>query len=82
MKYRYKIIFFSLLFLGILPTFLAAQVTIKGRVRDAESGEDLVGATIVAKGVAGGTLTNYEGAFVMKVEALPVTIKISYTGTK
>jgi outer membrane receptor protein involved in Fe transport len=80
MKYHYKITILSLICLGVLPVFLAAQVTIKGKVRDAESGEDLIGATIVAKGVSGGAQTNYEGAFVLKVESLPVTIKISYTG--
>lgn len=80
MKQRYKILIFSLLCLGFVPGLLDAQTTIKGKVRDAESGEDLIGATIVIKGATGGTLTDYEGVFTIKAAALPVTIIVSYTG--
>jgi len=80
MKQIYKILVFSMLCLVFLPGIIDAQTTIKGKVRDAETGEDLIGATIVVPGAEGGTLTNYDGEFVLKVESFPVTIKISYTG--
>ncbi len=80
MKQFYKILISSLLFLVSVPYILDAQTTIKGKVRDAESGEDLIGATIALQGVSGGTLANYEGEFFLKVESLPVTLRISYTG--
>ncbi len=80
MKQRYKILIFCLLGSAILPCLLSAQTTIKGKVRDAETGEDLIGATIVVPGAEGGTLTNYEGEFFLKVEGFPVSIRVSYTG--
>lgn len=57
-----------------------AQILVKGRVQDAVTGEDLIGATVTAAGVEGGTLTDYEGNFTLKVPALPVTLRIAYTG--
>ncbi|HLP95107.1 MAG TPA: TonB-dependent receptor [Saprospiraceae bacterium] len=69
-----------LLFSLIFGHILHAQVTLKGKVRDAETGDDLIGASVVPTNAQGGALTDYEGAFVLKVEKLPVTIKISYTG--
>jgi iron complex outermembrane recepter protein len=80
MKQRYKLLISCLLSLAFLPCTLSAQTTIKGKVRDAETGEDLIGATIVVPGAEGGTLTNYDGEFFLKVASFPVTIKISYTG--
>lgn len=82
MKKMYKFLTFNILcilYLGV--TSLSAQVTLKGKVIDAESGEDLIGAAVTfITGGAGGAVTNYEGEFVLKVDALPVTLKITYTG--
>ncbi|MEZ4895012.1 MAG: TonB-dependent receptor [Saprospiraceae bacterium] len=80
MKKCYKILVSALLIIGFLPCFLTAQITLKGKVRDAETGEDLIGATITVSGQDGGTLSNYEGEFIIKVPSLPATLKISYTG--
>jgi outer membrane receptor protein involved in Fe transport len=80
MKQFYKILVSSLLCLMFVPLVLEAQVTIKGKVRDSESGEALIAATIAIPGTPNGTLTNYDGEFFLKIETLPVTLKISYTG--
>lgn len=79
MKLLYKFLtvnLFLLLFSGIS----LAQVTLRGKVQDAVTGEDLIGAAIQIVGVEGGAVTDYEGNFTVKVPALPATLKISYTG--
>lgn len=80
MKQTYKIFFASLFCLLFCSSWLSAQISIKGKVRDAETGEDIIGASVGLVNATGGTLTNYEGEFVLKVESLPVTLKIAYTG--
>ncbi len=80
MKQTYKTLTASLFCLALGIPWLNAQISIKGKVRDTESGDDLIGATIVHKNGEGGAMTNYEGEFSLKAAALPVTIKISYTG--
>jgi len=80
MKQTYKIFFASLLCLFFCSSWLDAQISIKGKVRDAETGDDIIGASVGLVNTTGGTLTNYEGEFVLKVESLPVTLKIAYTG--
>ncbi|HND87893.1 MAG TPA: carboxypeptidase-like regulatory domain-containing protein, partial [Saprospiraceae bacterium] len=60
---------------------LSAQVVLKGKVLDADSGEDLIGATVqLMSGGTGGANTNYEGEFTLRVSALPVSLRFSYTG--
>ena len=82
MEKMYKFLKFNIfcvLCLGF--TTLNAQATLRGKVVDAESGEELIGAAIVVNsGGSGGSVTNYEGEFAVKVESLPAVLKISYTG--
>ncbi|MCA0236799.1 MAG: TonB-dependent receptor [Bacteroidetes bacterium] len=81
MKKMYKFLKFNILCVLCLGTaVLSAQATLRGKVMDAESGEELIGAAIVIVGSTGGAVTDYEGAFSLKVDKLPVTLKISYTG--
>lgn len=80
MKQIYKTWAAALLCAILSVSWLNAQITLKGKVRDTESGDDLIGASVVNLSAGGGTLTNYEGEFIIKVEALPVQLKISYTG--
>ena len=68
---------FCLLFCG---TVLNSQITLKGKVRDAKTGDDLIGASVVQINSDGGALTNFDGEFSIKVEALPVILRFSYTG--
>lgn len=80
MKKIYKISIACVLGLLFVSNLLTAQINIKGKIRDAESGDDIIGASVVLANAPGGALTNYEGVFLLKVDALPVSIKISYTG--
>ncbi len=65
------------------PMLLSAQTNhyIKGVVKDAKSGEALIGATISVKGTSTGASTDFEGAFSLKTnQPFPLTIVISYVG--
>lgn len=80
MKQFNKNLIFSLLCLFLSSAVLTAQVTIRGKVVDGETGEELIGAAVTYVGGGGGTITDYNGEFTLKPDALPVTLKISYTG--
>lgn len=80
MKQIYKTLMVSAFYAVVFSHGLIAQISIKGKVRDAESGDDLIGASVTMLNHGGGALTNYEGFFSVKVETLPVTLKIAYTG--
>ncbi|MDX2134605.1 MAG: carboxypeptidase-like regulatory domain-containing protein [Saprospiraceae bacterium] len=58
----------------------AQEIEVTGKVSDATTGEELIGAAIGLLDATGGAVTNYEGRFTVKVPALPVTLRISYTG--
>ena len=53
--------------------------TIRGTVRD-ESGESLIGASVLVQGTGTGTTSDLDGNFLIDVASLPVTLEISYTG--
>ena len=58
-----------------------AQSVIKGEVLDANNDDPLIGASILLKGTTTGTVTDYDGAFEIKVSGnLPDTLVFSYTG--
>jgi iron complex outermembrane recepter protein len=80
MKKIYKSSGLALLFTLFAGQVLLAQATIRGKIIDAETGEELVGATVVRTDGGGGTNTNYEGDFLLKVATLPVQLRFSYTG--
>ena len=66
-----------------LPLFMTAQSIISGKLINGESGEPLVGASIVLSGTNNGTITDNEGKFELSSEnPLPWTIDISYIGYK
>ena len=67
---------FLSLFLA-LGTFLAAQI--QGKVTDAETGEPLIGASVLVQGTSSGTVTDLDGNY--SVAATPGDIlEVSYTG--
>ncbi len=57
-----------------------AQELVRGEVYDAETGDAIIGATIVVSGTATGTATEWDGSFQLKVPQVPVTLEIRYTG--
>jgi iron complex outermembrane receptor protein len=71
--------FLSLLFLCAFH-FSFSQ-TIKGTVKDAQSGEALIGANVVIKGTVNGTVTDEEGNFSLRLnQSFPVVLTVSYLG--
>ena len=69
----------ALLLMGCLQ-LLAQTRTIKGEVTDAQNGDPLIGATIMVEGEKGGTVTDFDGNFVLQVSSSAKKIKVSYIG--
>ncbi len=69
----FKTIFLKRLFLlatGLLvglATF-AQKGTIRGKVIDDATGEELIGVTVLVKGTSLGAITDFEGTFDIKIE--------------
>lgn len=57
----------------------AQQVSIKGIVKDASTGEPILGANVLEKGTTNGTITNIDGEFTLKVSG-NATLMIKYIG--
>ena len=57
-----------------------ADREISGKVSDAQTGEPLVGATIIVKGTTLGTTTNVEGNFTLSLPEEATILTFSYTG--
>ena len=77
MKKIYNIIVFLFLCFS-----LQAQTTVlKGEIKDAKTGETLIGATVAVKGTTEAIGTDYEGNFELKTkQPLPITLVVSYLG--
>lgn len=58
---------------------LVAQREITGVVTD-EKGEALIGASILAKGTAAGTISDLDGKFSLQLPAGVEALSVSYTG--
>ena len=69
----------ALLLMGCLQ-LLAQTRTIKGEVTDAQNGDPLIGATIMVEGEKGGTVTDFDGNFILQVSSSAKKIKVSYIG--
>ena len=70
---------FILLFL-ILSSEVMAQVEVRGVVRDNETGDPLIGATVMIKGTSNGTITDIDGSFSLSVGSENAILVFSYTG--
>ncbi len=63
----------------LLPLgLLAQQITVQGIVKD-QTGEAVIGATVMEKGKSNGTVTDFDGRFVLHVPS-NATLTISYIG--
>lgn len=79
---RFKLLLFFLLFTLSATTVVLAQVEVSGVVRDAETSDPLLGATVLVKGTNNGTVTDFDGAFTLSLKNQDVILVISYTGYK
>ena len=58
-----------------------SQTTISGKVVDAETGEPLIGASIVVEGTTTGAVSDFDGNYTLDTsETPPFNITVSYTG--
>jgi len=74
-----------ILFLFAVLTTLSAfsqQVEIRGKILEESSKSSVVGATVRAKGHTGGTVSDINGDFHLKLKSFPATLLISSTGYK
>jgi TonB-dependent starch-binding outer membrane protein SusC len=67
--------------ISLLPVF-AQQIEIKGKILDDGTKASVIGANIKFKGQKGGTLTDADGQFSIKVKNLPVTLIVTSIGYK
>ncbi|MBC7921174.1 MAG: TonB-dependent receptor [Ferruginibacter sp.] len=78
--------FYAHLFVLALPVLLATfpafaqRATVSGHVKDAATGEDLIGAGIAVRATGQGTATNAYGFYSLTLPADSVTLVISYLG--
>ncbi len=85
MKHSLKFVFLTVV---LLPTrFVSAQntliinATVTGKVIDARTSKNLIGATVTIKGTTNGGSTNQNGQFTLITgQKLPFTIIVSYVG--
>jgi hypothetical protein len=70
------------LFLLIFSTSLAAQpkYTLSGYLKDIQSGEELIGATIYVEEIKSGTVTNVYGFYSLSLPAGTYTVTFNYLG--
>jgi TonB-dependent starch-binding outer membrane protein SusC len=72
---------FALVFLAIMPVLLYSQRTITGTVTDKNTGEALIGATVVDKdNFSLGTITDFDGSFSLRIAETTTALRFSYTG--
>ena len=76
-----RALFISLI-LSITTLGLIAQdkVTLSGYVKDAETGEGMIAATVIIKELNAGTVTNEYGFYSLSVEPGTYTVEWSYIG--
>ncbi|MEM9258866.1 MAG: SusC/RagA family TonB-linked outer membrane protein, partial [Bacteroidota bacterium] len=72
----------GLLLFGLLlaAQSVFAQRAISGTITDAETGDPLIGAYVLAQGTSSGTVTDFDGKFAFSLPEGVTAIEISYTG--
>ncbi len=64
-----------------LSSVFAQENIVNGKITDKETGEELIGATVVIKGTTIGTVTDLNGNFELKTnQTPPVTIGVNFLG--
>lgn len=87
-KMRNFTLLFLLLFAALPYSYAAAEeenesTAIRGLVKDAKTGEEIIGATIIVKeNYISGAVSGLDGTFVLHVPAEKTTIVCSYVGYK
>ncbi|MBQ9522217.1 MAG: TonB-dependent receptor [Paludibacteraceae bacterium] len=75
----------KILLLGLLSwigTSSYAAITITGSVTDKANQDAIIGANVIERGTTNGTVTDFDGVFVMEVSNDQASIEVSYLGYK
>ena len=59
---------------------LHSQEVVRGVVLEKGTKEALVGANVIVQGTTNGTTTEWDGSFLLKVDNIPATLEVTYTG--
>ncbi len=70
---------FVLLLMGAWSAMMSAQISVGGKVSDAQ-GEPLLGVSVLVKGTGTGTLTDLDGQFQLDVPSEKAVLSFSYVG--
>ncbi len=70
----------SILLLLMLVYTVQSQTVVTGKVVEDVSSVPIIGAAVIISGTTIGTVTDIDGNFSLRVNELPVTLDISYTG--
>ncbi|MCC8154381.1 MAG: TonB-dependent receptor [Tannerellaceae bacterium] len=73
-----RLLLFCLLLMSSVALFAQQSKRITGTVSDAATGETLIGVSVVEPGTGNGTITNYDGEYVLDVKGN--TVSFSYVG--
>ena len=65
---------------SLFPTMLLAQLTISGKVTDAEDDASLPGVNILVSGTANGTVTDFDGNYTLTVNDASAVLVFSFVG--
>lgn len=71
---------FSVLFALVSAVVLTAQTQVAGVVLDAKTGEPVIGASVLVQGTTVGTVTDFDGNFVLEVPDTKSLLEFSYLG--
>ena len=73
-------IYLFIIYLLLSSTFFSQQYTLSGYVKDAKTGEFLIGATIFVEGELKGTSSNVYGFYSLTLKTGETNVKYSYIG--
>lgn len=76
-----KILFFVILLIGTCNLYAQTSRIISGNVKD-QTGETIIGATVLVKGTSNGTITDMEGNYQLKVSQPDAILQFSMIGYK
>lgn len=82
---QFEMKYFLVLTTAVLQLFFCCetccQETIKGTIIESATNEPIIGANVIIKGTAIGTVSDWDGSFEFTTdEALPITLEVSYIG--
>ncbi|MBK8653298.1 MAG: TonB-dependent receptor [Haliscomenobacter sp.] len=83
MKFDSRTTLLNFLLFFLLGGTLSAQNILRGVIKDVDSGEPLISATVLIKGTSEGAVTDFDGKFQLNTaQNFPITLLASYVGYK